>query len=151
MLVADSRTMQWASLRLLWKIFARAIELDPDNGYRYSSRAFIKDYLGDHLGAMDDYNKAIELDPNDGVSLNNRGLIEEKLGRMHLAKESFASADKLASVDNQTNTPLAQSTNDIENKKTRVNFKFFVRVIEGLLTSSDERRKFFNFLLKRKS
>ena len=130
--------------------FTRAIELEPENGYRYSSRAFIKDYLGDHLGAMEDYNQAIELDPNDEVSLNNRGLIEEKLGRMHLAQESFASADKLAGVESQTYTPLAGSTTDIENKNTRLNFKSFVRVIEGLLTSSDERRKFFNFLYKRK-
>lgn len=125
-----------------------AIELEPDNGYRYASRAFIKDYLGDHLGALDDYNKAVELDPEDAVSLNNRGLVEEKLGRMHLAQESFASADELAGIDNQTHNPLVQSAEAMQ-KNTKIDFKFYLGILKGLLTSASERKKFISFLLKR--
>lgn len=129
--------------------FTTAIVLEPDNGYRYSSRAFIKDYLGDYPGALKDYNRAVELDPQDEVSLNNRGLIEEKLGRMHLAQESFASADKLAGIDNQTHNPLIQSDKKIKQKKTKVNFEFFVGIIKELFNSANERKKFFSFLFNR--
>lgn len=128
--------------------FTTAIELDPDNGYRYASRAFIKDYLGDHLGAMDDYNRAVELDSEDAVSLNNRGLVEEKLGRMHLAQESFARADELAGIDNQTHNPLVQSAG-AKQKKIKVDFKYYLSIIKGLLSSASERQKFIRFLLKR--
>ena len=128
--------------------FTIAIELEPDNGYRYASRAFIKDYLGDHLGAMDDYNKAVALDPEDAVSLNNRGLVEEKLGRMHLAQESFAHADELAGIDNQTHNPLVQPAGT-KQKKNQVDFKFYLAILKGLFTSASERKKFIDFLLKR--
>jgi len=128
--------------------FTTAIELEPNKGYRYASRAFIKDYLGDHLGAMDDYNKAVDLDPEDAISLNNRGLIEEKLGRIHLAQESFANADELAGINNQTHNPLVQPAASRQ-KKAKVDFKYFLSIIKGLLSSASERQKFISFLLKR--
>ena len=43
----------------------QAIELDPVNAYRYSSRAYILDALGDTEAAVVDYLKAVELDPED--------------------------------------------------------------------------------------
>lgn len=73
-----------------------AQKLEPNNPYRYSSRAFIKDALGDLQGAISDYQKAIELDPDDMVAYNNLGLIEEKLGYKEAAKKKFAEADALA-------------------------------------------------------
>jgi Flp pilus assembly protein TadD len=73
-----------------------AQKLEPNNPYRYSSRAFIKDALGDLQGAILDYQKAIELDPDDMVAYNNLGLIEEKLGYKEAAKKKFAEADALA-------------------------------------------------------
>ena len=39
----------------------KAIELDPDNGYRYACRAYVKDKIGDTEGAIADYTKANEL------------------------------------------------------------------------------------------
>ena len=129
--------------------FTSAIEFEPDNAYRYSCRAFIKDYLGDHRGALDDYNKAVKLDPGDEVSLNNRGLIEEKLGRLHLAQESFASADKLAGINNQTYNHHVRPAKIANDKQKSFNFNFFIGVIKGLLSSADERKKFFNFILNR--
>jgi tetratricopeptide (TPR) repeat protein len=128
--------------------FSTAIDLEPDNGYRYASRAFIKDYLGDHLGAIEDYNKAVELDPEDAISLNNRGLLEEKLGRMHLAQESFARANELAGIDNQTHKHLAQTAGTTR-KNVKVDFKYYLGIIKGLLSSASERQKFIRFLLKR--
>lgn len=71
-------------------------ELEPANPYRYSSRAFVKDAMGDLQGAILDYKRAIELDPEDMVAYNNLGLIEEKLGYKEAAKKKFAEADALA-------------------------------------------------------
>ncbi|TAH22492.1 MAG: tetratricopeptide repeat protein [Cytophagales bacterium] len=73
-----------------------AQKLEPANPYRYSSRAFVKDAMGDLQGAILDYQKAIELDPEDMVAYNNLGLIEEKLGYKEAAKKKFAEADALA-------------------------------------------------------
>ena len=42
----------------------RAANLDPRNPYRYSSRAYLKDRIGDFLGAIADYEKAL-LQPED--------------------------------------------------------------------------------------
>ena len=125
-----------------------AIELEPENGYRYASRAFIKDFLGLHLEALEDYNKALELDPEDAVSLNNRGLVEEKLGRMQLAQESFKRADELAGVEIQDHKPIMQTSNEVKEKSTKVDFKYFIGILKSLFTSASERKKFINFLFK---
>lgn len=69
-------------------------ELEPDYSYRYASRAFIKDAMGDLNGAIDDYRIALQLDPEDGVAFNNLGLLEEKLGYSS-AKKHFDKADEL--------------------------------------------------------
>ena len=57
----------------------QAIELDPVNAYRYSSRAYILDALGDTEAAVVDYLKAVELDPEDFVAFNNLGFIGRKI------------------------------------------------------------------------
>ena len=74
----------------------KAVELQPDHGYRYSSRAFIKESMGNTEGAIEDYKKAIEIDPEDAISHNNLGMLEEKLGWKEQANDSFDKADKLA-------------------------------------------------------
>src|SRR5690606_22991335 len=73
----------------------RALNLDPKNPYRYSSRAYFKDRIGDLEGAIADYEKAIELDPEDAVSHNNKGMVEEKLGYQAKSKKSYEKADDL--------------------------------------------------------
>lgn len=73
-----------------------AQSLEPDNPYRYASRAFIKDSLGDLHGAIEDYRRALELDPDDAVAWNNLGLLEEKLGYKEAAQKKFIRADELA-------------------------------------------------------
>lgn len=77
----------------------KAISLEPDNAYRYSSRAYILDALGDTAGAVNDYLKAIELDPSDLVALNNLGILEEKLGRKQQAESRFNASDELLGLE----------------------------------------------------
>jgi len=74
----------------------KAQELEPQNPYRYSSRAYIKDACGDLEGAIADYKKCIELDPQDAVAHNNLGMLEEKFGRKQKAEKHFAKADEIS-------------------------------------------------------
>lgn len=73
----------------------KAINLQPNYGYRYAARGWMKQALRDIKGAIADYEKAIELDPDDAITLNNLGLLEEQIGRMESAKERFRAADAM--------------------------------------------------------
>ena len=73
----------------------KAINLQPQYGYRYAARGWMKQALRDIQGAIADYEKAVELDPEDAITLNNLGLLEEQIGRMQSAKERFAAADAM--------------------------------------------------------
>jgi tetratricopeptide (TPR) repeat protein len=81
----------------------RAVQLQPDYSYRYSSRAYMKSALKDLHGAIADYKKAIELDPEDAIALNNLGLLEEQLGYSKEAQDRYKVADELMGIlkDNQ--------------------------------------------------
>ena len=72
----------------------KAVELDPNNPYRYSSRAYIR-AKHDINGAMQDYEKAIELDPKDEISYNNLGLLQENAGKMSAARKNFNESNKI--------------------------------------------------------
>lgn len=61
--------------------FDQAVSLEPQNPYRYASRAYIKDILGNTTSAIEDYLKAIELDPEDLIAQNNLEILQEKAGR----------------------------------------------------------------------
>jgi len=76
-----------------------AVNLQPKNPFRYSSRAYVKDLMGDTLGAIKDYEKCIELDKTDAIAYNNLGILEDKLGRKEKAKRLVKRADKLAAAD----------------------------------------------------
>jgi tetratricopeptide (TPR) repeat protein len=76
-----------------------ALALEPDNSYRYSSRAYAKDFFGDLDGAIADYEIAVQLDPEDAVAHNNLGLLLEKKGYQAKAQEKFYRADKLAKIE----------------------------------------------------
>jgi tetratricopeptide (TPR) repeat protein len=73
----------------------RAADLQPDYGYRYASRAWMRQALGDVEGARADYEKAIALDPEDAISHNNLGLLEEQMGYRREAQRRFQVADEL--------------------------------------------------------
>jgi Flp pilus assembly protein TadD len=74
---------------------SRAQALEAENPYRYASRAYIRDAMGDLEGAITDYETALKLDPDDSVALNNLGMLEEKRGYHSKAKALFDFADKL--------------------------------------------------------
>ena len=76
-----------------------ALGLEPNNPYRYSSRAYIKDWIGDIKGAIADYEVAVKLDPEDSIAYNNLGLLQEKLGYVDKAKSNYKRADQIAGVD----------------------------------------------------
>jgi Flp pilus assembly protein TadD len=76
-----------------------AAELQPENPFRFSSRAYIKDLAGDTLGAVEDYEKCIALDDTDAIAHNNLGILADKLGRKEKAKKLVKRADRLAAAN----------------------------------------------------
>lgn len=85
----------------------QAINLQPQYGYRYAARGWMKQALRDIQGAIADYEKAIELDPDDAITLNNLGLLEEQIGRMESAKERFRAADAMDKMLDEQSIPKA--------------------------------------------
>lgn len=67
----------------------KALELDPDNPYRYSSKAYILDKLGRTEEAYLAYLRASDLDPTDEITQNNLGIIEYKLGYTSDSRKRF--------------------------------------------------------------
>jgi Flp pilus assembly protein TadD len=59
----------------------KAAELQPDYGYRYAARGWMKQSAGDTRGAIADYKKALELDPEDVYTQNNLIILEEKISK----------------------------------------------------------------------
>ena len=76
----------------------KAVGKEPNNPYRYASRAWMRSALKDVDGAISDYKKAIALDPEDAISLNNLGLLEEQYGHRKAAQERFKKADTLLGI-----------------------------------------------------
>lgn len=75
-----------------------AIEMQPNYGFRYSSRAFMRDSFGDVIGAIQDYKEAVNLDPEDAISYNNLGILEDKMGRRTISQGYYNKADKLMDI-----------------------------------------------------
>jgi tetratricopeptide (TPR) repeat protein len=80
--------------------FDLCVEIQPDYSYRYSSRAYAREFFGDTIGALEDYERAVTLDPDDAIAYNNLGLLQEKIGYNKKAKENFERADRLSKIEN---------------------------------------------------
>ena len=93
--------------------FNLALSLEPQNPYRYASRAFYYDRIGKLEESIQDYEKTIELDPEDAIALNNKGLVEEKLGYKDKAKTSFDQSNQKMGYDPEKSPALkdAQAQN----------------------------------------
>lgn len=78
----------------------KAVELDPQNSYRYSSRAYIRSNFGMTNEAMKDYEMAVKLDPEDSVAYNNLGLLQEQAGWKKMAEFNYEQADALEKLKN---------------------------------------------------
>jgi len=75
------------------------IEIEPNNSYRYSCRAFLKSKMGEADGAIADYETAIMLDPDDAIAYNNLGLAQEQKGFRERAEKSFKRSNELIGYD----------------------------------------------------
>lgn len=135
--------------------FDRSVELDPGYSYRYASRAFAKDALGDLHGAIDDYEKAIELDPDDAIAHNNLGLLVEKSGNQSKAKQHFANADELADAFFGENAPhqapKPESEVNLQPRKLKpdpkeVTREMYWQELTRVLSSRKEFSRFFTFV-----
>lgn len=125
--------------------FNKAIELEPNYGYRYSSRAYLHDAMGNLELAIEDYNKAILLDPADAVAYNNLGLLEEKLGYKNKARKNFAEADRLSK---EMGIDLGSPVNiqkEIDKNQENKN-ESYQNTIKSVFVSKESRKEFFRFI-----
>lgn len=80
----------------VWKdgmsLFEDVIEKNPMIDYAYVNRAHAKSDLGDHKGALADYDKAISINPRFAESWNNRGNEKYMLGDKKAALEDYNQA-----------------------------------------------------------
>jgi len=115
----------------------KAVELEPNNPYRYSSRAYIRAKI-DVDGAIEDYKKAVELDPKDPIAFNNLGLLEENAGKIKIAQKRFKASNKIIGYNpnkgNQKEIPKIIRKESIG------------KVMLNVFTSKATRIEYFNFL-----
>lgn len=127
----------------------RAANLEPNNSYRYSSRAFIKAALGDVEGGIEDYEKCIELDPEDVIAYNNLGMLQEQLGYKKQAEETFKKADELAEILKENNISFSSEETIIsqtfvssdEEKSTS-----FLKEFKAIFNSKKGFKEFISFI-----
>ena len=124
----------------------RAAALEPDNPYRYASRAWIRAAMKDVDGAIDDYRKALELDPDDAITLNNLGLLEEQYGMRKVAQERFRRADTLSGILREAGVdpPTAQAPPE-DQTEPETNGTVWTE-IKGVFTQPERRKDFLKFL-----
>ena len=134
--------------------FARAVDLDPDNPYRYSSRAWIRAAMKDVDGAIEDYKKALDLDPDDAIALNNLGLLEEQYGMRKSAQERFRKADTLMEILKDAGVDPAQSeassntsTSEKDNAENAASSSTNIwREMRAVFTDRSRRKEFITFI-----
>jgi tetratricopeptide (TPR) repeat protein len=73
--------------------FTKVIERDPNDAALYSGfRAYVRNYMGDFQGALDDCNRSISLNPNLSFNYSNRGWIHSNLGEYEQAIADYTYA-----------------------------------------------------------
>jgi len=129
----------------------KAVELEPENPFRYSSRAYIRTKT-DIEGAMVDYEKAIELDPKDEISYNNLGLLQENAGRMKAAKRSFTKSNEISGYDPEKRQEQINKEEKAEQIKTekptpkKQPQESLGKVMLSVFTSKKVQQEYFQFL-----
>lgn len=132
----------------------KAVELEPNNPFRYSSRAYIRAKT-DIEGAMADYEKAIELDPKDEISYNNLGLLQENAGKMKAAKKSFTKSNEILGYDPDKRKEHLESKNESQNTNKELAQSEAIKseqqeslgqVMLSVFTSKKVRQEYFSFL-----
>lgn len=127
----------------------KALELDPQNPFRYSSRAYVRDANGDLKGAIDDYKACIKLDPEDAIAHNNLGLLYEKQGRKEAAKHHIKQADKLSEAyEYLENQKRISSEEKAKAPDQEMKPKSFGAEILNVFRDKKSRSEFFTFVRK---
>lgn len=124
----------------------RAAALEPDNPYRYASRAWIRAAMKDVDGAIDDYRKALELDPDDAITLNNLGLLEEQYGMRKAAQERFRRADTLSGILREAGVDPPTAQAPIKDQTEPETSSTVWTEIKGVFTQPERRKDFLKFL-----
>lgn len=125
----------------------KAQELEPENAYRYASRAYIRDAMGDLNGAISDYQIAVKLDPEDAIAHNNLGLLTEKMGHQQQAKVFFDFADKLAREQaEKTGQPIEQPRNIQHEVDASKSEKSLAGEMGKVFTSKQSFKEFIGFI-----
>jgi tetratricopeptide (TPR) repeat protein len=138
-------------------VLTDAIRLQPQYGYRFAARGWMRQALKDVNGAIADYEQAIALDPDDAITQNNLGLLEEQLGRMESAKQRFAAADQLDKVLSENDikvqsseqpkpTETVATPEPIATKKTPKSDPSAWTELTKAVTTSEGRREFIDFI-----
>ena len=117
----------------------KAVELEPENPFRYSSRAYIRAKT-DIDGAIADYEKAIELDPKDEIAHNNLGLLQENAGKMRAAKKSFKKSNEILGYDPQKREI---NTQDIKDQEKPASLR---KTMLSVFTSKTAREEYLIFI-----
>jgi tetratricopeptide (TPR) repeat protein len=129
----------------------RAADLQPEYSYRYSSRGWMKQALGDTHGAIADYKHALELDPDDAVTWNNLGLLEEQLGYQEQAKERYRVSDELLGIlkergiDPESSTPAFEER-PAQAEPTKEDGRTFWGEIKRAIFTSEGRKEVWTFV-----
>jgi tetratricopeptide (TPR) repeat protein len=130
----------------------KAVELDPTNPYRYSSRAYIRT-RSDVKGAISDYQKAVELDPKDEISYNNLGLLYENSGKMKTAKKNYSKGNDIIGYhpdkkqeELNKEEPKPENTAHINNLEVQENQDSLGKTMLTVFTSKKIRQEYFQFL-----
>jgi Flp pilus assembly protein TadD len=130
----------------------KAVELEPENPFRYSSRAYIRT-RSDVNGAIADYEKAVELDPKDEISYNNLGLLHENAGRMKAAKKNFKKSNEASGYDPDKRQEEinkedkeAEKSEHINNLEVQENHDSLGKTMLSVFTSKTARQEYFHFV-----
>lgn len=130
----------------------KAVALEPNNPYRYASRAWIRAALKDVDGAIEDYKKALQIDPDDAITLNNLGLLEEQYGMRKAAQERFKKADTLmgilkdAGVNPAEQIPTPKEKTPESNGKETPGAGNLWQEVKAVFTQPGQAKAFFRFL-----
>ena len=89
----EQERRQWVETHL--PLLDEAIVLDPENDGAWTGRGTAKHTLGDHEGAITDFNNAIALNSDNATAWNNRGAAKHDLGDYQGAIADFTKAIEL--------------------------------------------------------
>jgi len=128
----------------------KAVELDPEYGFRYQARAYLKTRLKDHDGALADYQKAVDLDPSDPIAYNNLALAQEQMGWTGRAKENFNKSDNLQGIkttEERAKARIDQAVNQAEIAETADKQKADrVKIAQQVFTKKSTFKEFLRFI-----